>query len=107
MQRLRLDQFRRGAALLCAGVAEHRQVVGADGRFLAAHQVGATPLRNLFLNTGHGTLGWTMSAGSGKLLADLVTQRTPDISTEGLSIARYGQPARQAARPAQLTPRLS
>ena len=68
---------------------------------------GGTRFANLSLNTGHGTLGWTMSAGSGKLLADLVTQRTPDISTEGLSIARYGQPARQAARPAQLTPRLS
>jgi D-amino-acid dehydrogenase len=69
--------------------------------------IGGTRFANLSLNTGHGTLGWTMSAGSGKLLADLVTQRTPDISTEGLSIARYGQPARQAARPAQLTPRLS
>jgi glycine/D-amino acid oxidase-like deaminating enzyme len=34
--------------------------------------VGATPFSNLFLNTGHGTLGWTMACGSGRLLADLM-----------------------------------
>ncbi len=53
--------------------------------------IGATPLANLSLNTGHGTLGWTMSAGSGRVLADLVTGRRPDIQIEGLSMARYGQ----------------
>lgn len=37
------------------------------------------PQDNLFLNTGHGTLGWTMSVGSGRILADLVNNRTPDI----------------------------
>ncbi|HEX8989370.1 MAG TPA: D-amino acid dehydrogenase [Rhodocyclaceae bacterium] len=41
--------------------------------------VGRARLRNLFLNTGHGTLGWTMACGSGKLLADLVSGRTPAI----------------------------
>ncbi|CAG0977602.1 D-amino-acid dehydrogenase [Rhodocyclaceae bacterium] len=41
--------------------------------------VGATRYGNLFLNTGHGTLGWTMACGSGKLLADLVAGRRPDI----------------------------
>ena len=34
--------------------------------------IGPTPLRNLFVNTGHGTLGWTMAVGSGRLLADRV-----------------------------------
>jgi D-amino-acid dehydrogenase len=52
--------------------------------------VGATPYRNLFLNTGHGTLGWTMACGSGRLLADLIARKTPQISAEGLDISRYG-----------------
>ncbi|ALJ26745.1 MULTISPECIES: D-amino acid dehydrogenase [Stenotrophomonas] len=52
--------------------------------------VGATPYRNLFLNTGHGTLGWTMAAGSGRYLADLMDGRAPQISSEGLDIFRYG-----------------
>jgi D-amino-acid dehydrogenase len=52
--------------------------------------IGATGYPNLFLNTGHGTLGWTMSCGSARVLADLVSGRAPDISTEGLSLSRYG-----------------
>ena len=51
--------------------------------------IGATRFKNLFLNTGHGTLGWTMACGSGKLISDLVMSHKPDISIEGLSIARY------------------
>jgi D-amino-acid dehydrogenase len=53
--------------------------------------VGGTRYENLFLNTGHGTLGWTMAAGSGKLLSDLITGARPEISTEGLDIGRYGR----------------
>ena len=51
--------------------------------------IGATRFSNLFLNTGHGTLGWTMACGSGKLISDLVMNHQTDISTEGLSIQRY------------------
>jgi len=51
--------------------------------------VGATRYPELFLNTGHGTLGWTMACGSGQLLADQINGRRPAISTEGLSMARY------------------
>ncbi len=51
--------------------------------------IGATRFKNLFLNTGHGTLGWTMACGSGKLISDLVLNHTPHINTEGLSIKRY------------------
>jgi D-amino-acid dehydrogenase len=51
--------------------------------------IGATRYPNLFLNTGHGTLGWTMACGSGKLISDLVLNQTPDINTEGLSLQRY------------------
>jgi D-amino-acid dehydrogenase len=41
--------------------------------------VGATRIRNLWLNTGHGTLGWTMACGSGAALADLVSGRRPEV----------------------------
>ncbi len=51
--------------------------------------VGRTPHKNLFLNTGHGTLGWTMACGSGRLLADIVSGKATEISTEGLSVHRY------------------
>ena len=37
------------------------------------------------------TLGWTMSCGSGRLVADLVTGKPPEIDMEGLAAARYGQ----------------
>ena len=52
--------------------------------------VGATRFDNLYLNTGHGTLGWTMACGSGRYLADLMAGATPRISSEGLDISRYG-----------------
>jgi len=51
--------------------------------------VGRTPLKNLFLNTGHGTLGWTMACGSGQLLADILSGRTPAIAADDLSVMRY------------------
>ena len=41
--------------------------------------VGATRIPNLWLNTGHGTLGWTMACGSGAALADLVSGRRPEV----------------------------
>jgi D-amino-acid dehydrogenase len=61
--------------------------------------VGPTPYRNLFLNTGHGTLGWTMACGSGRLLADLVAGRKPEIDVEGLFMDRYSKRSRQADIP--------
>ncbi len=51
--------------------------------------VGATPMANLYTNCGHGTLGWTMSCGSGQLLADLISQRETGIDTAGLDVSRY------------------
>ncbi len=68
--------------------------------------IGATRLGNLFLNTGHGTLGWTMACGSGQLLADQITGRKPAIDTSGLAMDRYAQAgsAREvAARPAEVS----
>ena len=51
--------------------------------------VGPTPLPNLLLATGHGTLGWTMAAGTGRVIADLVSGRKPAIDIDGLTMARY------------------
>jgi D-amino-acid dehydrogenase len=51
--------------------------------------IGATPYKNLFLNTGHGTLGWTMACGSGKVIADLVSGHQPEIDLNGLTLARF------------------
>ncbi|WP_312074577.1 D-amino acid dehydrogenase [Atlantibacter sp.] len=53
--------------------------------------VGRTPYKNLWLNTGHGTLGWTMACGSGQLISDLISGRTPAIPFDDLSVARYSR----------------
>jgi len=52
--------------------------------------LGETRYDNLMLSTGHGTLGWTMAAGTGRVMADLISGRKPEIDMEGLSVARYG-----------------
>ena len=54
-------------------------IVGPSGRY-----------KNLFLSTGHGTLGWTMAAGTGRVMADLMSGRQPEIDMDGLTLARYG-----------------
>ena len=51
--------------------------------------IGPTRYAKLWLSTGHGTLGWTMAAGSGRLLADWIGGAQPQIDVEGLSLARY------------------
>jgi len=52
--------------------------------------VGATRYDNLLLATGHGTLGWTMAAGTGRVIADLVSGRAPEIDVSALGMGRYG-----------------
>lgn len=51
--------------------------------------IGRTPYRNLFLNTGHGTLGWTLAAGSATIVADLVEGKDSQIDLDGLALDRY------------------
>ncbi|MGY5800499.1 D-amino acid dehydrogenase [Rhizobium sp. LEGMi12c] len=51
--------------------------------------IGPTKIKGLFLNTGHGTLGWTMSSGSARVISDLVSGRKPDIDATDLAISRY------------------
>jgi len=60
--------------------------------------IGPTSYRNLFLNTGHGTLGWTMACGSGRVTADLVTGARPEIRSDDLALSRYGRGAQMARR---------
>jgi D-amino-acid dehydrogenase len=51
--------------------------------------VGPTAVPNLLLATGHGTLGWTMAAGTGRVITDLISGRQPEISLAGLTLDRY------------------
>ncbi len=51
--------------------------------------LGTTKINNLFLNTGHSTLGWTMACGSGKILADLITSQELEVDLKGLEISRF------------------
>lgn len=53
--------------------------------------IGTTRYGNLHLNTGHGTLGWTMACGSGRVLADMMSGRKPDIDVSELNVSRYEQ----------------
>jgi D-amino-acid dehydrogenase len=55
--------------------------------------IGKTRFGNLFLNTGHGTLGWTMGCGSGRAIADIVSGRLPEVD-----FAFTGMPRRQRDR---------
>ncbi len=48
--------------------------------------LGATPIPNVFVNTGHGHLGWTLSCGSGRVLADCIEGREPEIDLAGLTL---------------------
>jgi D-amino-acid dehydrogenase len=51
--------------------------------------VGATRVPNLYLATGHGTLGWTMAAGTGRVMADVISGRAPGVDLAGLTVDRY------------------
>jgi len=51
--------------------------------------IGGTKFRNLTLNTGHGTLGWTMACGSGRVVADLLSGRKPETDLSELGLSRY------------------
>ncbi|QNT77843.1 D-amino acid dehydrogenase [Entomobacter blattae] len=53
-------------------------IIGNSGKF-----------KNLWLNTGHGTLGWTMACGSGRLITDMVNQKKTEIPSQDLSLERY------------------
>jgi D-amino-acid dehydrogenase len=92
------DLFGRGGDLARASFWCGLRPMTPDGTPL----LGPTRIARLHLATGHGTLGWTMAAGTARVLTDLVSGRRPDIDLEGLTLARYGgrAAAALAARPA-------
>jgi len=51
--------------------------------------MGATRLSNLYLNTGHGTLGWTHACGSGRTVADLIGGRNPEVDAADYALTRF------------------
>lgn len=51
--------------------------------------LGRTPIANLLLNTGHGTLGWTLACASGQVMVDIIEGRAPAVDVEGFSLARF------------------
>ncbi len=51
--------------------------------------IGPSPYKKLFLNTGHGTLGWTLGAGSGRVVADLISGAKPEVETAGYAMTRF------------------
>jgi D-amino-acid dehydrogenase len=81
------DLFPRGGDLAKATFWCGLRPMTPDGTPL----VGPAGIGNLYLATGHGTLGWTMAAGTARVIADLISGRAPDIDLEGLTLARYRQ----------------
>jgi D-amino-acid dehydrogenase len=79
------DLFPRGGKLAEATFWSGLRPMTPDGPPV----IGATDHANLYLNTGHGTLGWTMACGSARVLADLLCRRKPEIDTSELAIGRY------------------
>src|SRR4030095_4180019 len=69
--------------------------------------VGRTPVPNLYLNTGHGTLGWTLACGSARVLSDLMSGRAPEIRVDDLSVLRYARPQRDSWTPPWTQPGLN
>lgn len=51
--------------------------------------IGESKYKNLFFNTGHGTLGWTQAMGSARIVSDIVDDKKPEIELTGLTIERY------------------
>jgi D-amino-acid dehydrogenase len=54
--------------------------------------LGRSPIAKLFLNVGHGSNGWTQACGCGKIVADVISGRPPEIDLEGLTADRLLQP---------------
>ncbi len=79
------DLFPRGGDLSRATFWSGLRPMTPDGPPV----IGATRYSNLHLNTGHGTLGWTMACGSGRVLADMLSGKKPEIDTSELTVDRY------------------
>jgi D-amino-acid dehydrogenase len=89
----RLTLMRKAARVLLPGAADYASAEPWAGLRPATPDnvpiLGPTKYRNLWLDTGHGTLGWTQACASGRLVADLVAERTPSVDLEGLTLDRF------------------
>ncbi|MGB3390353.1 MAG: D-amino acid dehydrogenase [Pseudaminobacter sp.] len=79
------DLFPNGGAVKQASFWTGLRPMTPDGPPI----IGNTRYGNLYLNTGHGTLGWTMACGSGQVLADIISGRKPEIDASVLNLSRY------------------
>lgn len=84
LERSLLDLFAAGGDLARAQFWCGLRPMTPDGPPI----VGASSTKNVFINTGHGTLGWTMACGSGRILADMIAGKTPDISFNEFAVSR-------------------
>ena len=85
LERSLLDLFPRGGDLTEPSFWSGLRPMTPDGPPI----IGQARYKNLYLNTGHGTLGWTMACGAGRIIADQLLGNRPAIATEGLSLQRY------------------
>jgi D-amino-acid dehydrogenase len=85
LERSLLDLFPRGGDLKQSSFWSGLRPMTPDGPPI----IGRTRYDNLYLNTGHGTLGWTMACGAGRIVVDQLLERAPEISAESLSLERY------------------
>lgn len=85
----RLALMRRQAAQTFAEAGDYQAAVEWAGMRPATPSgvplIGATAYRNLWLNLGHGALGFTLACGSGQLLGELIGQRSTSIDMQGLA----------------------
>jgi D-amino-acid dehydrogenase len=85
LERSLMDLFPRGGDLKGLSFWSGLRPMTPDGPPI----IGPTRYSNLYLNTGHGTLGWTMACGAARVLADCLLERKPEVPIEALSLARY------------------
>jgi D-amino-acid dehydrogenase len=85
LERSLMDLFPRGGDLKGLSFWSGLRPMTPDGPPI----IGQTRYRNLYLNTGHGTLGWTMACGAARILADCLLERKPEVPIDALSLARY------------------
>ncbi|MGO3857665.1 D-amino acid dehydrogenase [Neisseriaceae bacterium CLB008] len=97
---LSLNPKRRATLEMCVTDLFPEGGVAAEGEFWTGLRpmtpdgtpiMGGTKFENMSLNTGHGTLGWTMGPGSGKAMSDLISGKQPEIDMRDLSIQRYAK----------------
>ena len=94
MRPVRVEMLKRNALSLFPDASTYKDLNPWNGlRSVTPDSVpllGPTAIDNLFLNTGHGMLGWTMACGSAKVIADLISGRAPEIDMSGLTLERFG-----------------